>query len=155
MMFPSNEFESNEMNYSHMTREYEKGFYQVFECCNPDDHFSYNAEEVLFQSNDLSDAHGFAYRAWQADNSRIFAVIQPYNGDFRGGYGFPPEEEEEFQEDVSKPKSYTIEELTALNEEFMESIEDIGDDEWFGPVPAMTGQCVVEFLEWLENREEK
>ena len=66
---------------------YPKSWYQVFECNSPD-MFDYEPE-VLFESDCMAKVHGFAYEAWKAsDKTKLFTIIQPYDGSCRGGYGF-------------------------------------------------------------------
>ena len=69
-----------------------KSFYQVFECRSTD-MFDYDETKVLFEHNDLAWAHDYAYKQWLAyDKTRVYTIIQPYDGSCRGGYGFPDEE---------------------------------------------------------------
>ena len=70
---------------------YPKSFYQVFECSDASDPWSYDESKVLFEHNDLAWAHSFAYDEWKKDNTKVYTVIQPYDGSCRGGYGFPEE----------------------------------------------------------------
>ena len=71
-------------------RKYPKSWYQVFECNSPDMH-DYEGSS-LFESDCLAKAHSYAYQAWKkSDKTRLFTVIQPYDGSCRGGYGFNEE----------------------------------------------------------------
>ena len=71
-----------------------KSFYQVFECRSPE-MFDYDAAQVLFEHHDLAWAHDFAYKQWLASGeSRVYTIIQPYDGSCRGGYGFPEEDDD-------------------------------------------------------------
>lgn len=72
---------------------YLKSWYQVFECTDADDHWSYTDGKVLFESSNLGLAHSYAYEAWLATaKTRIYTIIQPYDESCRGGYGFAEEE---------------------------------------------------------------
>jgi hypothetical protein len=71
-----------------------KYLYRVYEAQDTTDYFSYDAAKCLFEHQDLSWAHDFAYKKWLKDKTRAFTVIQPYDGSCRGGYGFPVEDEE-------------------------------------------------------------
>jgi hypothetical protein len=71
---------------------YQKSFYQVFECTNPTDHWSYTEGKVLFESDCLAKTHSYAYTEWLKDTKKIFTIIQPYDESCRGGYGFVEEE---------------------------------------------------------------
>ena len=70
--------------------KYPKSWYQVFEVTDPDDHWSYVEEgSILFESDCLAKAHGYAYEAWKAsDKTKIYTIIQAYDESCRGGYGF-------------------------------------------------------------------
>jgi hypothetical protein len=71
---------------------YLKSWYQVFECAYPDDHWSYNENKILFESDNLGLAHTYAYEAWLATGkTKIYTIIQPYDESCRGGYGFSEE----------------------------------------------------------------
>lgn len=63
-----------------------KSFYQVYEC-HVNDPWSYNPDQVLLATDDLAQAHNFAYEQWLRDESRAYVIIQPYDLSFRGGYG--------------------------------------------------------------------
>ena len=70
---------------------YKKSWYQVFECTDPTDQWSYEPK-CLFESDNLAHAHGYAYEEWKRHSKkRIFTIIQPYDGSCRGGYGFAGE----------------------------------------------------------------
>jgi len=74
------------------TQQYPKSFYQVFECASTD-MFDYDESKVLFEHDDLAWAHDYAYKQWLASGkTKVYTVIQPYDGSCRGGYGFPEEE---------------------------------------------------------------
>ena len=70
---------------------YKKGWYQVFECTDADDKWSYGHTKVLFESANLALAHTYAYNAWLEDETRIYTIIQAYDESCRGGYGFAEE----------------------------------------------------------------
>jgi hypothetical protein len=70
-----------------------KYLYRVYEARDNMDYFSYDATKCLFEHQDLSWAHDFAYKEWLKDKTRSFTVIQPYDGSCRGGYGFLVESE--------------------------------------------------------------
>lgn len=72
--------------------KYPKSFYQVFQCSDANNPWSYDETLVLFEHDDLSEAHYFAHTEWLKDNTKIYTIIQPYDGAYRGGYGFPEEE---------------------------------------------------------------
>lgn len=67
---------------------YVKSFYQVFEVTDPDDHWSYKDNKILFEDENLGKVHSWAYSKWLEDKSRIYTIIQPYDESCRGGYGF-------------------------------------------------------------------
>lgn len=67
--------------------QYPKSFYQVFECEDTKDRWSYDAGKVLFEHEDLAQAHSYAWTEWKKDNTKAYTIIQPYYGDCRGGYG--------------------------------------------------------------------
>lgn len=77
----------------HMTQTtYPKSFYQVFECSNANDPWSYDESKVLFESENLGEAHTLAYTKWKlSSRTKVYTIIQPYDGSCRGGYGFPEE----------------------------------------------------------------
>lgn len=78
---------------------FEKSFYQVFECTDQNDYWSYDETKVLFQSNDLGKAHSYAYNNYNNGNqTKCFVIIQPYDGSCRGGYGFTVEQNKKEQE---------------------------------------------------------
>jgi len=55
--------------------------------------FDYDESKVLFEHDDLAWAHDYAYKQWLASGkTKVYTVIQPYDGSCRGGYGFPEEE---------------------------------------------------------------
>jgi hypothetical protein len=73
--------------------KFEKSFYQVFECSDPNDYWSYDETKILFESNDMGKVHGYAYNKHKESNERkLFVIIQPYDGSCRGGYGFTVED---------------------------------------------------------------
>lgn len=66
--------------------QYPKSFYQVFEC--EADCFDYDPAKVLYESDDLGQAHSFAYMKWKLSlREKAFTVIQPYDESCRGHYG--------------------------------------------------------------------
>lgn len=68
-------------------RKYPKSWYQVYECNSPD-MFDYEGAP-LFESDCMAKVHSFAYEAWKtSDKTKLFTIIQPYDGSCRGGYGF-------------------------------------------------------------------
>jgi hypothetical protein len=67
---------------------YQKSWYQVFEVTDPEDHWSYKDNMILFEADNLGKVHSFAYDLWLKDKARIFTIIQPYDESCRGGYGF-------------------------------------------------------------------
>jgi ATP-dependent RNA circularization protein (DNA/RNA ligase family) len=72
--------------------KYPKSFYQVFEC-DSNDMFDYDDRKVLFEHDNLAHAHSFAYEEWKkSGKTKVYTIIQPYDGSCRGGYGFPEEE---------------------------------------------------------------
>ena len=73
--------------------KYSKYWYQVFECSDNTDAFSYDESKVLFESEKLDEAHFYAYKCWQQDNNKAYTIIQPYDGSCRGGYGAWTEDE--------------------------------------------------------------
>lgn len=78
---------------------FEKSFYQVFECTDPNDYWSYDKTKVLFESDNVAHAHGYAYTKYNENNkSKYFVIIQPYDGSCRGGYGFTVEQNRKEQE---------------------------------------------------------
>ena len=64
-----------------------KSFYQVYECQDVNDPWSYNPDQVLWATGDLASAHSYAYEQWKKDESRAYTIIQPYDDACRGGYG--------------------------------------------------------------------
>ena len=72
--------------------QYPKSFYQVFECSDAADHWSYDPSKVLFKHDSLAHAHSFAYIQWNEDKTKVYTIIQPYDGSCRGGYGFAEDE---------------------------------------------------------------
>jgi hypothetical protein len=72
---------------------YQKSWYQVFKC-NSQDSFDYDEDMVLFEHDNLANAHSYAYNAWlESNKSTVYAIIQPYDKSYRGGYGFKEEDE--------------------------------------------------------------
>jgi hypothetical protein len=71
---------------------YQKSWYQVFECTDAEDHWSYKDSKILFESDCLAKTHSYAYEAWLKDNTRIYTIIQAFDESCRGGYGFAEEE---------------------------------------------------------------
>jgi hypothetical protein len=73
---------------------YQKSWYQVFECTDPADHWSFVDESsVLFESDCLAKTHSFAYEAWLASGkTKVYTIIQAFDEACRGGYGFKDEE---------------------------------------------------------------
>ena len=69
-----------------------KSFYQVFECRSTG-MFDYDEGKVLFEHDCLANAHSYAYNEWLASGkTKVYTIIQPYDGSCRGGYGFAEEE---------------------------------------------------------------
>ena len=69
--------------------KYPKSWYQVYEASDAADHWSYEDGAILFDSDCLAKAHGYAYEAWKAsDETKIYTIIQAYDESCRGGYGF-------------------------------------------------------------------
>jgi hypothetical protein len=76
--------------------KFQKSFYQVFECSNPNDYWSYDITKVLFESDDLAKAHSYAYTQYnEKHQTKFFVIIQPYDGSCRGGYGFTVKKDDE------------------------------------------------------------
>ena len=71
---------------------YQKSWYQVFECTDAEDHWSYKDSKILFESDCLAKTHTYAYNAWLEDKARIYTIIQAFDEACRGGYGFKDEE---------------------------------------------------------------
>jgi len=65
--------------------------YQVFEC-SPKDQFEFVTGIAILETNDLSEAHGYAYSLWQQFPTDAFMIYQPRLRGSRGGYGIPEEE---------------------------------------------------------------
>jgi hypothetical protein len=74
------------------TPRYQKSWYQVLEVTDPEDHWSYKDNRILFESDCLGQTHTYAYNEWLKDKTRILTIIQPYDESCRGGYGFKDEE---------------------------------------------------------------
>ena len=69
-----------------------KSWYKVYECNSPD-MFDFDSEAELFASDCLAKTHSFAYNEWLASGkTKVYTIIQPYDGSCRGGYGFPEEQ---------------------------------------------------------------
>ena len=94
MMFPLTPFMQREFAFAaDCGRDYPKSWYQVFLCSDAADHWSYNEDKILFESDDMSKVHGYAYEAWLASGTtKVYTIIQPYDGSCRGGYGFEESE---------------------------------------------------------------
>lgn len=74
---------------------YEKSFYQVFECADVNDCWSIPEQaKTLCETENLAEAHSYAWNLWLADKSKAYTIIQPYDGSCRGGYGKWTEQEE-------------------------------------------------------------
>ena len=71
----------------HGNIRYQKSWYQVYECLDTTDPFSYGHTKVLFESDNLGQAHSYAYNTWLEDESKAYTIIQPYDESCRGGYG--------------------------------------------------------------------
>lgn len=70
---------------------YQKSWYQVFKC-NSQDSFDYDEDVILFESDCLAKTHSYAYEQWLASGkTKVYTIIQPYDGSCRGGYGFADE----------------------------------------------------------------
>ncbi len=68
--------------------QYPKSFYRVYECQDVNDCFSYDESKVLFESDNLGEAHTLAYTKWKLSlRERAYTIIQPYDDSCRGGYG--------------------------------------------------------------------
>ncbi len=79
-----------------------KSWYIVYEC-NSSDPFDHQSIE-LFQSDNLADAHTFAYNKWLKSNKKkAFTIIQPYDGSCRGGYGL-----KEVPREPEKPSIFDV-----------------------------------------------
>ena len=73
-------------------RKFPKSWYQVFECTDATDKWSYDEDEILFESDCMAKVHGYAYEQWLASGkTKVYTIIQPYDGSCRGGYGFEEE----------------------------------------------------------------
>lgn len=71
--------------------KYPRSFYQVFECQSTD-MFDYDETLVSFESDNLAEAHTYAYMKWKLSlRTKVYTIIQPFDGSCRGGYGFPEE----------------------------------------------------------------
>lgn len=90
------------------TLNYPKSWYQVFECSDANDLWSYDETKLLFAHDSLAHAHTFAWEKWNQDQTKMFTIIQPYDGSCRGGYGFPEDETEDPPEQV---KATTLRDL--------------------------------------------
>ncbi len=64
-----------------------KSLYRTYLCSDPADPWSYQPSQVLHESDDLGDAHYYAWQEWQKDQSKSFTIIQPYDDSCRGFYG--------------------------------------------------------------------
>ena len=71
---------------------YQKSWYQVFECVDPEDHWSYKDNRILFESDCLAKTHSYAYNEWLKDSTKVYTIIQACDEACRGGYGFTEEE---------------------------------------------------------------
>jgi hypothetical protein len=72
---------------------YQKSWYQVFMATDPNDQWSYDEPRtVLFESDNLGQAHSYAYNEWLKDKRKIYTIIQACDESCRGGYGFAEEE---------------------------------------------------------------
>lgn len=69
---------------------YKKSWYQVYECTDPVDHWSLSGN-CLFEHDNLANAHSYAYTEWLKDKTKIYTIIQSFDGSCRGGYGFAEE----------------------------------------------------------------
>jgi hypothetical protein len=68
-----------------------KSWYQVFEC-RSQGMFDYDETKVLCESDSIAVTHSYAYKEWLASGkTKVYTIIQPYDGSCRGGYGFPDE----------------------------------------------------------------
>jgi hypothetical protein len=65
--------------------QFPKSLYRVYECRGG--MFDYDTDECLFEHDNLGHAHGFAYEAYQKDNTKAYTIIQPYDESCRGHYG--------------------------------------------------------------------
>lgn len=73
------------------TADNPKNVYRVYQC-RTSDWFNYDKTELLYETDDLAAAHGFAYGKWLQDEDKSYTIIQPYDGSCRGGYGFPEQD---------------------------------------------------------------
>jgi hypothetical protein len=62
-----------------------KSLYRVYESVGGI--FDYNSDECLCETDNLGEAHYFAWQHWLADKSKAYTVIQPYDDSCRGHYG--------------------------------------------------------------------
>lgn len=79
--------------------QYEKSFYQVFELQDPFDKWSYDENKVLFESDNLGEAHNYAWNERRlSSQTKSYTIIQPYYGSCRGGCGAWAEIEDNAEE---------------------------------------------------------
>ncbi len=63
-----------------------KSLYRVYEV--EADMFDYDESKCLFESDNLGQAHSFAYMKWKLSlREKAYTVIQPYDDSCRGHYG--------------------------------------------------------------------
>jgi hypothetical protein len=68
--------------------QFPKSLYRVYECQDVNDCFSYNPDVILFESDNLGEAHTLAWTKWKLSlRTKAYTVIQPYDDSCRGGYG--------------------------------------------------------------------
>lgn len=64
-----------------------KSLYRVYECF--EDCHDYDPAAILCETDNLGEAHTFAWHHWLANKSKAYTVIQPYDDSCRGHYGVP------------------------------------------------------------------
>jgi hypothetical protein len=62
-----------------------KSLYRVYESVGGI--FDYDTDHCLCETDNLGEAHTFAWHHWLADKSKAYTVIQPYDDSCRGHYG--------------------------------------------------------------------
>ena len=71
---------------------YQKSWYQVFECTDSADHWSYATGKIMFESDCLAKTHSYAYEQWlSSGKTKVYTIIKACDEACRGGYGFAEE----------------------------------------------------------------
>jgi hypothetical protein len=127
--------------------KFQKSFYQVFECSNPNDYWSYDITKVLFESDDLAKAHSYAYTQYnEKHQTKFFVIIQPYDGSCRGGYGFTVKKDDEEPEMNISIVRDNLQKTIAGKESYLANAIKIRDEQDLTLEQEVANYMTIQFL---------